>query len=256
MRSVKRSPEPAFIAELRTAHTQWDDLDGADRRRIRDALLQDFGPICAYCQQPCQPTRPRTQSGTEETLSPTDEESIDHFRPLGRFPDLRLDWLNLIYACYRCNQSKGGEWPTGDDMKNRILSAVYRPRYTPVSEYVNPNEANGRRPAHEFFSFNVDSGEIMPAALLDEEEWSISRRTIEDIDLNDGRSGREAYEPDHLFNQRRYHLYLFIERLGADPDLRDQIMQGATLLNQPFSGFISAYLTNRFPPLGRLFQQH
>lgn len=252
MRSVKRSPEPAFFAELRHTHTQWDDLDGGDRRRIRDALFQDFGPICAYCQQPCQLTQPRTQTGIEETSRPPDEESVDHFRPRELFPDLWLDWLNLIYACYRCNQSKGGEWPIGDDIKNQILTAAYRPRYTPVSEYVNPNEADSRKSAHEFFGFDVDSGEIMPAELLDEVEWSIARRTIQDIDLNDSELGEN--DPNHLWNQRQYQTYLLTEALGTLEDFNSKVrmMREFTLPDKPFSAFVSAYLTDRFPELDQL----
>ena len=45
MRSVTRSPEPAFLGSMRADHTQWDDLDGGDRQRIRNALVQDFGPV-------------------------------------------------------------------------------------------------------------------------------------------------------------------------------------------------------------------
>ena len=217
-------------------------MDGADRIRIRDALARDFGRICAYCQQFCQPTQPRTRAGAEEAAPSFDEESIDHFRPRGRFPELWLDWLNLVYACYRCNQNKGDQWPVPDDRKNRLLTAAFRPRYTSVSEYVDPNGADNRRSAHEFFDWDFDSGEMMPSEQLDGMGWSIARRTIDDIDLNGERSELREFDPDHIFNQRRYHLYLFMERLSADSDFRDQIMRGDTTPGQPFSGFISAYL--------------
>ena len=112
MHLVQRSPEPAFFAVLRAAHTQWNDLDGGNRKQIRDALVADFGPICAYCEQPCQtPTR----SGDS-----FNEETIDHFRPRHWFPHLWLDWPNLIYACHRCNQAKGGSWPGYDDQLSII----------------------------------------------------------------------------------------------------------------------------------------
>ena len=201
MQAVRRSPEPQIVADLRAADTQWDDLEGASRRRIRDALAQDFGPICAYCQQACRPTRPRGQAETEETPVQHDEESIDHFRPRNSFPDLRFDWDNLVYSCYRCNQSKAGKWPVPDDMTNRLLAAANRPRYTPVSEYVSPNEVEGRRPAQDFFSFDVDTGEITPVEVLDEVEWSVARRTIHDIDLNGELGELGLYDPNHVVNQ-------------------------------------------------------
>ena len=256
MQAVRRSPEPQFVAQLRTADTRWEDLDGGSRRRIRDALAQDFGPICAYCQQSCRLTQPRVQAETEETPRPADEESIDHFRPRNLFPYLRFDWDNMIYACYRCNQNKAGKWPVSGDMMNRLLTAANRPRYTPVSEYVNPNEVDGRRPAQQFFSFDVETGEMTPAEELDGVEWSIARRTIHDIDLNGELGELGAYDPDHIVNQRRYHLYLLIERLQSDTHLRDRIARGYRLPRRAFSAFISAYLTDRFPLLGQLFQQH
>ena len=244
MHSVQRSPEPGFFAELRAAHTDWNDLDGSDRQRIRDALIQDFRLICAYCEQFCQPTQPRAQAGDEETPPQPDEESVDHFHPRRIFPDLWLDWPNLIYACYRCNQSKADSWPVEGDVKNQLLTAAHRPRYTPVSEYVNPNAADGRRPAQEFFEFDFDTGEINPAEPLGDVEWSVALRTIGDIDLNDELSGRDPYDPEHLSNKRRYHLYLLIERVNSYPDLSYQIMQEATLPGKPFSTFVSAYLAS------------
>ena len=250
MHSVKRSTEPGFFAELRAAYTDWDDLDGGARQRIRVVLARDFGLVCAYCEEFCQPTQPRARAGGEESPPRPDEESIDHFRPLSRFPDLWLDWPNLIYSCYRCNQSKGNAWPVEDDVKNRLLTAAYRPSYTPVSEYVNPNEEPGRRPANDFFDFDFDTGEIKPAVQLDDVGWSMARRTIGDIDLNDELSERETYDPDHLFNQRRYHLYLLIEQINTHPDLSYQVMQEATLPDKPFSSYISAYLKQRFPGFG------
>ena len=240
MHSVQRSSEPDFLARMRAENTGWDDLDGGDRRRIRDALALDFSYICAYCEQACQPTRPRAWTeGVEEPPRPV-EESVDHFRPRSRFSDLWLDWSNLVYACYRCNQSKSDSWPFVDDMKNRLLTAALRPRYTPVSEYVNPNASVGQRPAQEFFDFDTDSGEIMPAAHLDDMEWSTARRTIDDVDLNDEVSEQGAYHPDSLVNQRRYRLYLLIEQMIADPSLGDRFIQRAAMPGMPFSSYVAA----------------
>ena len=124
------------------------------------------------------------------------------------------------------------------------MTAAYSPRYIQVSEYVNPNEADGLRPAQEFFDWDFESGEMFPSGLLDDEERSAARRTIVDIDLNHELSEVESNDPNHILNQRRYHLYLFLERLYSlqDSDLRDRIIQGLRLADQPFSGFISAYL--------------
>ena len=197
MHSVRRSPEPDFLAQILVQHSNYDQLDQDSRWRIREALIRDFGLLCAYCEQPCQlPTRSRKLN----------EAEIEHFGPRDKFPELWLDWLNLVLACRRCNQKKSGEWPEGDDLKNQILTVRYRPKYTPVSEYVNPNHSDDRRPAHEFFDWDFETGEMMPADSLDRMEWSVARRTIFDIDLNDELSDIGSFDPNHILNKRRYHL--------------------------------------------------
>ena len=125
---------PPSSQKLQASHSQWDELDGGNRRRVRDALAQDFNEVCAYCEQRCDPV---ASSGA------LNAETIDHFRPRTKFPDRWLDWHNLIYACYRCNQNKENKWPGYDDaMTNKMLSAMDL-RYVVPSEYVNRN-ASGR----------------------------------------------------------------------------------------------------------------
>lgn len=238
MRSVPRSPEPDFFADLRTAHARWDSLDGADRNRIRDELARDFVRVCAYCEQPCQsPTR----------NAEPNEESIDHFRPRNRFPAQWLEWLNLVYACRRCNQAKGGKWPGfDDDSVNRMLAAEDA-RYSPAPRYVNPSVVEGQRPANGFFEFNAATGEMLPAPELNPEEWSIARRTIQDIDLND--SGLGANDWRHLWNRRMAQRNLLVTRLNMleDFDMKVTIMMEFVLPDKPFASFIRAYIRDRFP---------
>lgn len=90
MRSVARSAAPDFFAALRAAYSRWDELDGAERNRIRSALVRDFGVVCAYCQCPCA-ARP-------ESDDDPNAETVDHFRPRHLFPAQWLDWLNLVYC--------------------------------------------------------------------------------------------------------------------------------------------------------------
>ena len=205
MHSTPRSTEPEFLAELRAGNSQWDDLTGLARQRIRNRLTQDFGEVCAYCQRLCNlPSRAQKPN----------DESIDHFRPRHKFPSLWLDWLNLIYACRMCNQNKDNKWPGGrdtyDEVTNRILSQADF-RYSPVSEYVNPNEMDGQRQADEFFDFEVNTGRVTPSELLAPEEWSIAKRTI-----------------------------------------WDNVMLRFMLPKMPFSRFIYAYATSRFPLLTQI----
>ena len=82
MHGVSRSPEPDFLARLRAIPTQWDDLDVADQRRVRDALRTDFGQCCAYCENRCA-----------VSVDQPNRESVDHFRPRSKFPNQSLDWF-------------------------------------------------------------------------------------------------------------------------------------------------------------------
>ncbi len=244
MHSVERSPEPDFFASLRATYTQWDELDDDARIRIRGALVRDFGTVCVYCEQACQsPT---------QSADPNDE-SVDHFRPRNRFPEQWLDWLNLVYACRRCNQAKGGSWPGFDDaLVNQLLSGEDS-RYTTVSEYVNPNVVAGQTPAGDFFAFDTATGAIFPSEQLDRMEWSIARRTIRDIDLND--SGLGENDARHLWNRRLYQYQLLIKRINQldDFDAKVNIMRDFMLPDKPFSSFIAACIKGRFPLLGQVF---
>ena len=242
MHSVERSPEPNFIAELRTTHSRWSKLDGPERQRIRNELSQDFGNVCAYCEQLCMgPTR--DHFGTEE--------SIDHYRPREQFPNLWLDWLNLTYACRRCNQAKDNKWPTPSDNTNQCLSGLYT-QYIPVSEYVNPNAVAGQRPARDFFDFDITTGEITPSAQIEQIERSMAWRTIVDVDLNDSKLGEN--EPGHLWNRRRRQLIRLTKRLSQldDFDEKVNIMREFMLPDKPFSSFINTYIMDRFPLMARV----
>ena len=244
MHSVERSPEPDFFEGLRAAYSRWDDLDGGNRRRIRDALVRDFGVVCAYCERPCSAT------ATDQDPS---EESIDHFRPRSRFQGQWLDWPNLVYSCRRCNQAKGNSWPGFDDALVNQMLAGEDARYVAVSEYVNPNAVSGQRRAENFFAFDVETGEVLPASQLDSLEWSMARRTIRDVDLND--SELSGNDQSHLWNWRLRQRALLIERINGldDFDAKVNIMLEFMLPDKPFSSFIAAYVKGRFPLFERVF---
>ena len=236
-----------MLAGLRAAGVEWDDpAVQRARRDIRCELKKDFGSVCAYCGQPCK-------LPTGKAISDHNEETIEHFRPRNKFPDERFNWLNLLYACSRCNRHKSDKWPIEDDFVNNVLEQDYF-RYTPVSGYVNPNEADSSRPAQEFFSFNFETGEMSPAEQLDDAEWSIAFRTIRDIDLNDEYSELRDYDQRHLRFQRRLQreaLDRMIRGLDASGNsaLKDQVLRVFALPRQPFSGFNFAYLKVREPEL-------
>ena len=169
-------------------------------------------------------------------------ETIDHFRPRSKFPHLTYDWLNLVYACERCNKAKADRWPEHDDLVNAFLAAY--DRFIPASEYVNPSFNADQLPASDFFDFDVQSGEIVPADGVSDNEWSIAMRTIRDIDLNDSNLGEN--DPSHLWNRRLDWLSSLMSELEAvdNFEARMRLMYAFTQPDQPFSGFVSAFFSS------------
>lgn len=75
-----------------------------DYRQYRPFLRRDFHCACAYCER------------TEFVLGGEEFFEIDHFRPAGKFRELRAHYPNLYYACGKCNRHKGSTWPSEELM--------------------------------------------------------------------------------------------------------------------------------------------
>lgn len=231
MHSVPRSPAPDLLADLRTKYSDWDQLEGVDRRQVRSALTADFGSICGYCEQSCvEPTRAERD----------DEESVDHFRPRRHFPDEWLNWANLIYSCRRCNQAKGSKWPTVGDYDNQRLEIIGR--YQPVSEYICPNQSENEPQCETLFDFDVATGEIRPANVVDDAHWSMAYRTIADIDLNSIQPSQQSLP--ELRQQQTKFLEITLAETN-DTELRSVIVDGFCRRGQPFSSFVLTYVRNK-----------
>lgn len=243
MHSVQRSTEPIHLAQLRRDGEEWNDLDFRDRARIRRGLSDDFKGICSYCEKSCEPP---TRSGNSR-----DEETIDHFRPRSKFPALSLDWQNLVYCCKQCNDAKGSQWPETNDLVNQVLKVGYV-RFKPADRYVNPSLQQGQRSAHDYFDFDVDTGEIHPADGVNDEEWSTSFRTIRDVDLNDSYFGEN--DPRNVRNRRLRHLGMLKTKLmnRADSEMIGIALE-FTSPDKPFSSFVNAYFRRTFPMFNQIF---
>ena len=255
MHGIARSPEPDFFDAVRCRYDGWDELydvagqqirscrgrrpepccraylaglDGEGiRREIRDALRADFSGICGYCEQDC--------AGMVTV--------IEHFRPRWAFPDEWSTWLNLVYACERCDDRKEDKWPGTPGDAGTSYS------------YVSPNMVPGERPAEEFFEYYIRiggadenernasdpvPGQIMPSANLSPSEWWRANRTIEDLDLN---SDYELVD-DRLPDLRTDQLDYVLEEIGdpdADMDRTATLLREYSEHGQPFSSYVAAF---------------
>ena len=165
MRWIDRGPEPGGVQEHDRRFTQgWveyfrdrpGERPGDSRwREFREILDDRSGGNCWYCERRCQ------RDAEDIGRAPT----VDHFRPLNRFPELAYLWSNWIFSCRRCNEDyKGGEWPD--------------------SGYVDPSAAEERERPERYFDCDSNTGEIIPIAGLPSEDRVRALRTIDDLGLN------------------------------------------------------------------------
>ncbi len=111
--------------------------------------------ICWYCERVCDS---QAESGGR---APT----VDHFRPLSRFPQLAYEWSNWVFSCHACNvENKGDTWPD--------------------SGLVDPCAAVVAERPEEYFDYDADTGEIVPKDGLSGVDRRRADATIDALGLN------------------------------------------------------------------------
>jgi len=76
--------------------------------QILKRLATDFSHRCGYCDD------------LDFYAGGYTVYQVEHFAPESKFPDLKYDYDNLIYACPWCNRAKWDKWPSDDPKKNII----------------------------------------------------------------------------------------------------------------------------------------
>lgn len=162
MRWIDRGQEPNEVAQYASQYTPgWVDyFQNGVGQRPSDFLWSQFRPTlgsrsnnnCWYCERRCEVT------GSLEA-------TVDHFRPLSRFPQLAYDWTNWIFSCRRCNSdNKKDGWPEYG--------------------YVDPCAANASERPERYFDYDMYTGEIIPRADLSGIVRQRATDTIRDLGLN------------------------------------------------------------------------
>ena len=165
MRWIDRGPQPGGVHGYARQYTQgWVEYfrdrvgerpNDSYWREFRESLSSLSGSTCWYCERLCQ------RDADEAGRAPT----VDHFRPLSRYPELAYQWSNWIFSCRRCNgENKQDKWP--------------------ASGYVDPSAADDRERPERHFDYDADTGEIIPRAGLSSEARERALRTIDDLGLN------------------------------------------------------------------------
>lgn len=165
MRWIDRGPEPGGVQEYAREFTQgWIEYfsdrverrpDDSHWREFREDLCDRSRGNCWYCERRC------IFDADEGGRAPT----VDHFRPLNRFPELAYRWSNWIFSCRRCNVDyKKGQWPE--------------------SGYVDPGATDEKERPDRHFDYDTSTGELIPKPGLPIEARTRAQRTIEHLGLN------------------------------------------------------------------------
>ena len=113
------------------------------------------GAICWYCERKCESA---AEAGGKAA-------TVDHFRPLSRFPELAYEWSNWIFSCQECNgEYKKDKWAGGG--------------------YVDPGAGDEQARPEWYFAYDTRTGDIIAHPTLTGETRQRAWDTISDMGLN------------------------------------------------------------------------
>jgi uncharacterized protein (TIGR02646 family) len=102
----------------------------SDYRKYKPHLRRDFSYCCAYC------------TIHENEWGGLRHFQVEHFRPKSRFPQLVVDYENLLYACDVCNCYKGDDWPSDDPLTDGV--GYLDPCQNDYDEHFRNEQATGQ----------------------------------------------------------------------------------------------------------------
>ncbi len=90
MKYIEKSEEPSFFSDWKMndkmylrGRPNWNRLNSDDKIALRKALIKEQGSICCYCGIGIG----------------TDDSHVEHFRPKNKYPQLQLEYDNLLCSC-------------------------------------------------------------------------------------------------------------------------------------------------------------
>ena len=228
----KTSEIPSILLErkqrLIAAISKYDSIDSIPEEEkeelinsykhpeIQESLFMCSYNKCAYC----------------EVIPSSGYLEIEHFQPKNVYPELSLEWDNLLPSCTRCNRSKY--------------------LHDPISEpIINPCKID----PEPYFDYNVFA--IVPA--LDSPDLNISERTLRVCSLNRFLLAQERSNLLlHLHSYRNSLDESLIIYNNSDTDIKKKrrilklkesidIIESLTEKDQKFSGLTKNYLTKCIP---------
>ena len=168
-------------------HRSFDKIPEAERDRIvrnyhhkdiKEVLFNCSHEKCSYC----------------EIIPSSSYMEVDHFEPKSLYPELVLDWDNLLPACKKCNSNK----------------LDYDTRTSPI---INPTKINPE-PFFDYDFLCIKPSNTSP-------DWVLSKRTIDVCNLNRYELSKERMELlSHLDNYQRNLESALRNYVNSDTELK------------------------------------
>lgn len=157
MRYIQKTSEPESFTEWKRQENEdwqpnWGNFGKPEKRDVHDTLLQEQGYSCCYC----------------ESRISTQISHIEHFKPRSKYPELSLEYANLLASC----QGEAEDPPPKPSYCGQLKGAWYDSQLL-VSPLV---------PAcADYFRYS-DDGQILPTRDLSKATAAIT--TIEKLGLD------------------------------------------------------------------------
>lgn len=192
MKYIAKAPEPDFFTDWKNNdkmyqrdRPNWNRLTSDEKNEIRKALIEEQGFICCYC-------------GTRVAV---DDSHVEHFRPKNKYPELQLEYNNLLCPCQlelkkvqsrHCGNAKGGWF--NENLTVSPLDAECESRFEYLDEgSIQPSDGNdeGAKATIKHLAFNIEK--------LRELRQSAIAAALEDIDILEEKAIQEQIE---FYSQR------------------------------------------------------
>lgn len=135
MKYIKKDQEPASLQDWKCQANEewqptWETLQNPQKKELHQALIQEQGAICCYCGDRIDPS----------------SSHIEHLKPRSCYPDLELDYYNLMASCLKALEPK-----------QPIHCGHSKEEWFKESEFVSPLDPD----CENAFTF-TENGRILP----------------------------------------------------------------------------------------------
>ncbi len=158
MEKIERLPGPGWLKKksqkwrqecnVGNANPKSKDFGGKEKKEVVNTLSDMTKKHCSFCDG----------FPMGEML----QNTIEHFRPKSKFPELAFEWENLFLACGKCQSAKH------DKFDEKLL----KPDEKPYS-------------FDKYFDVDTDTGKLKPNINASKEDQVRAKVTIELYGLND-----------------------------------------------------------------------